>query len=64
MTVEPYLCRVFNIDPADNYITKGNDEIDSLITRIDYHHSVGNWVDDMEDIQNPNQFILSLTDDQ
>lgn len=64
MTTEPYLCRVFKIDPADNYIAKGNEEIDSLITRIDFHNSVGNWVDDMEDIEDPQQFILSLPDDQ
>lgn len=64
MTKEPYLCRVFKINPEDNYIAKGNDEIDSLITRIDYHNSVGNWVDDMEDIEDPKQFILSLPDDQ
>lgn len=64
MTTEPHLCRVFKINPSDNYIAKGNEEIDSLISRIDFHTTSGNWVDDMEDIQDPTQFILTLTDDQ
>lgn len=63
MTVDPHLCRVFKIDPSDNYITKGNEEIDSLIKRIDFHTSSANWIDDMEDIQDPLQFTLTLTDD-
>lgn len=62
MTTEPHLCRAFKIDPQDNYITKGYEEIDSLLTRIDFHTTSGNWVDDMEDLQNL-EFILSLSND-
>lgn len=64
MTTSPFLTRVFNVKTTSKYIEQGNQEIESLLSRIKVHTDSSNWIDEMETILGQTKFELIHPEDQ